>query len=1029
MRAFAQAIRQQVVFSEKSVEGRRSQAVSGKVSADAGLDRLLSGTGISYRRTAGGVYHVGSAQSAQADGDTTPAGVDQETADDFELVVTGSRIRRSDTTTSAPVRSFGSQDLSERGYTQVGDMLNDLTSNAPSFPTAPFQGFPGGPGKTSPNLFNLGAGRTLTLVNGRRMVASASGLGDRAVDTNIIPSGLVKRIEVVQAGGASVYGSDAIAGVVNYILKDDFEGVEIDLQNTISSRGDDWRPYARLTAGTNFGDGRGNIALNVEYAKTQPLYESDRPLTALGLRNVPNPANTSITDGIPPTMWVFGGHMWAANTTGVLFGSRVNLPSSLLRDGAGQAFQFSADGRSVIPYDTGVIQGTSSTAIGGEGRDYRTLSTLATGVERYSANLLGHYDLTDNVRLVGEFLYGEQTGTDPYGTQGLVRLISGGATFPVITFNRNNPFLTQDAIDRLDALSPNFAAGGDLYLSRFLDILPTRNRHHKTKTWRAMVGLEGTFEAGDRNFNWSLSASRGKTKGETSFLAAYNAHFDNALNSVRVGSEILCAINADAITTNDDPACVPLNPFGSTTADPRATDYISILSGSNFDNVQDSILAIFGGDLLKLPGGTVGFSLAYEHRRETVDFVPFEADQLGLPLNSTPAIPVSRGYNTDEFSGELVVPLIGEDMKVPLVRSLEVSGSGRYVDHSIAGKETVWGAGVRWDTGFGLVLRGSRSRNFRAPTLEQQFAPTSVSFLPLGTDPCDADRINAGPAPATRLANCQALFAANPGYGPLATFQNPAENTGLMAVTIGGNPNLKNEISNTLTYGFTFQPRFIPGLSITVDRVEVDLKDGLSSFTPADFMAVCYDTTPQPADFCSTFTRNADGYTVTGRQTTFNAGSIRYRGEVYNLNYILPLEGLFNSSRAGTLEFGVEATHTSLLETSVTGFDRTRSDGTAAMPDWRGRLDVRYSNGPFRMFYQLYYLPSVKSSFTDTIETVPVPVLSSNMRHTISFQYELDRYTIRAGVNNFTDRGPSFPNRGYGDIFGRQFFVGVKVKL
>ncbi|MET0339208.1 MAG: TonB-dependent receptor plug domain-containing protein, partial [Caulobacter sp.] len=164
-----------------------------------------------------------------------------------EIIVTGSRIRRAETTTEAPVAVIDAQAMQDRGFVQVGQALNELTSNMPQFAIATGSGSAAGTGQQFPNLFGLGAGRTLTLVNGRRMVTSSSGLGDQTVDTNVIPAGLIARVEVAQAGGAAVYGSDAIAGVVNYILRDDFEGLEIDLQYGISSRNDYETPSVRLT--------------------------------------------------------------------------------------------------------------------------------------------------------------------------------------------------------------------------------------------------------------------------------------------------------------------------------------------------------------------------------------------------------------------------------------------------------------------------------------------------------------------------------------------------------------------------------------------------------------------------------------------------------------------------------------------------------------------------------------------------------------------------------------------------------------
>lgn len=1029
LRAFAQSARQQVIFSEEVVRGRQAPALVGSYTAEAGLRQLLAGSGLTVSRTPAGVLFVGNG-SGDAAGEQ-PGGAAANAQDLPSVTVTGSRIRRSDTATAAPVTVLDETALAERGYVNMGELLNQVTSNRPQFPISTTSGFPAGDGKTSPNLFNLGAGRTLTLLNGRRMVTSSSGLGDRTVDTNVIPTGLIQRVDIVQAGGATVYGSDAIAGVVNYILKDDYEGFEIDAQYGDSTQGDSPKTAFRATAGWNFLEDRGNLALNMEYSKTRPLLEYARRATSIAARAVTNPDNTSTTDGIPPTMYVYGTRFWQQNRDGIVFGARSSSPAALLRlDGS--ALQFSPDGQSVVPYDTGTVYGVGNTAVGGQGLDVRDNSTLAAGVERFAATAIGHFDLTDDVRLSGEFLYGRQTARDPYGTQQIFRLISipaGGSS--AIAFNRDNPFLTPEAIAALSAASPEFAAGGDLYLARFFDILPTRERHAETDTFRGLLDLSGDFEAGDRYYYWSVSASRGRTEGTSTVWAPHYPNMARALNASRTGAgEIVCAVNADADPGNDDPACVPLNPFGSQTASPAARGYVSVLSGLDYVNVQDDYLATLGGDLFALPGGMIQFSVAYEHRRETVKFRPFEADLRGLTTQGSPPVDRDGKYHTNEYSAELLLPIVGGDFTLPGVAALEATGSYRFVDNSIAGKERVWGAGLRWDTGFGVAFRGSYSQNFRAPTLDQLFAPTMLATgQPLGADPCDADRINDGPAPATRLANCLAEWAANPGYGPLEGFQDPAENTGMVAVTSGGNADLRNEISKTTTAGLVLQPRSVPGLTFTVDRIDVKLTDGLSAFTPAMFAATCYDSSPQPADICGTFSRNELGHIVTGRSTTFNAGRVHFRGEVYNFSYRFPVGRFFDDRDLGMLEVAMEGTHTRRLVTSVTGFDRSESQGTVDTPDWRVRGDLRWSRGPLRLLYSVYYLPSVKSSFTATIETTPVPVVDSNYTHAISGQYDYKNITFRAGINNLTDEMPSFPTRIYGDIFGRQYFVGARVRF
>lgn len=1028
LREFAQATDQQIIFSEAIVRGERSTALDGRYSADEALRRILDGTGLHATRSASGMYMLERAPASA--GDRASPTIASE---DHPIVVTGSRIRKPGLATSAPMTTMGAEDLTDRGYVQVGELLNDVTSNVPSFPINPTKGYPAGTGQTYPNLFNLGAGRTLTLVNGRRMVSSASGLGDRVVDTNVIPAGLLERVEIVQGGGAAVYGSDAIAGVVNYVLKDDFEGVEIDAQHSISSRGDDFRPYVRVTAGSNFVQGRGNIAVNVEYSKTEALLEYDRPWTDLSPIKVTNPNDTGADDGEPTQIYITHPRYRFHNRNGVLYRPSGSPPffATFLSDAEGQLYQFSDDGSRVIAYDPGVYYGGSASAIGGDGQDWRETSTMATGVERYTATAISHFDVSDGVRLLGEFTYGHQKGDDPYGTQAIFRTLfnsySGGAG--LIRFDRTNPFLTQDAINTLDQISEPFANGETIYLGRSMDILPTRNRGSERDTWRALVGIEGDFNAGEKEYYWSVTASRGETTGLVEVWAPHATHLNNALETVRMGDEIVCQINADADPANDDPACVPINPFGDTGASPEALKYATVLSGSSYKNVQDDLLATFGGDLIMLPGGMAKFGLAYEHRREYASLTPYEADQLGLTSNCCESVPSEGSYNTDELSAELYVPLLGEDFVLPGVRSLVADGSFRYVDNSLAGKETVWGAGLRWDTGFGLTLRGSRSRNFRAPSLTQLFAPTSSSNGPIGRDPCDVDSIDLGPNPAVRRANCQALFAANPGYGDLSTFQDPAENTSLAMITTGGNPNLENEISDTWTYGIVFEPAFIPGLTVTADRIEVDIENGLTGYSPANFLATCFDSPDYPSSAaCDNFTRNGEGYVVAANSSTFNAAIVRYEGEIYNLNYRLPLERLIGQD-LGTLEFNAEATHTSLALSNPTGDSESRTQGTVSDPDWRARFNLRYSRGPFRMSYQMYYLPEVMNTETSTVENDPTPIIEGNTRHSISVQYELPELTLRAGVNNFTDKGPSFPTRAYGDLYGRMFYVGVTYRM
>ncbi len=963
---------------------------------------------------------------------------------DNDIVVTGSRIRRASTDTSAPEVAVDQQSLVDRGYTSAAQALNDLTFNTPALNQAPGNGDSSGSGQQFPNLFNLGPQRTLTLVNGRRMVTSSSGLDNAQVDANIIPIGLLDRVEVVQAGGAAVYGSDAIAGVVNYILKKNFKGVELDGQAGISSRGD-YKTYSlRATAGTNFADGRGNIAVDVEWSKSPSLAFKDRPLSNLARVTVSNPDDTGPNDGIPSVMELLDTHFWEFNENGVIFAIPAPLPQFLT------GLQFGPDG-SVIPYDPGDIAGIPF-ASGGEGFRFSDLAGLRTGVKRITGNVIGHYDLTDRMTLSTELLYADTRGTEfPQGQSHTVLNPAASGAGPIV-FTINNPFLTDAAKASLIAASPSFAFGAPLFLSKyFFDLVPDNSQTTKTRTYRGLVSLDGDFDIGPRNFYYSISGSYARVEGEQRNWEVVNSRYNNAINAALDGDgTIVCAINADSDPANDDPACAPINPFGNGNIGELARAYIDTRAGLDYVNDQVDLLATLGGSLFTLPAGDVSFSAAYEHRNEKARFDPLPANQQGLFGTGVMELPQSGSYHTNEYSGEVLVPLVGRDFTVPLVHKLELNAAFRHVFNSVAGSENVWNLGARWEVTPDIALRGSRSRNFRAPTLTSLFAPSSTSLDSDGYDPCDSDRITSGPNPSQRFASCLALFEANPGYGVLpdgsnagasaadrlAHFQDPSENFTTALVTTGGNPDLKNEVSKTLTYGLVLQPRFIPGLTLTADRIQIDLTNGLSPFTTQDFANACMDNVNPPAGVCSAFSRLAQpednlpgGAINRGTTTVFNAGVIKYRGEVYNLNYAFPLANLFGGGNLGRMDLSLAATHNSLLTTSVTGDVFVRTDNTIAEPRWSGRLDARYSRGPLRLTYQLFYLGKALAGPDATIENNPHPRIASNMTHSISAEYDFGIVKLRGGITNLFDKSPSYPAISYGDILGRRFYIGATARF
>jgi len=958
-----------------------------------------------------------------------------------EIIVTGSRIRRSVDDSIAPIATLGGEVFAERGYISVADALNEVTSIVPQRNLAPGTGASAGPGQQFPELFGLGTGRTLSLVNGRRFVTSSSGLGEAQVDSNLIPTGLLERIEIVQAGAAAVYGSDAIAGVVNYILRDDFEGVEFDAQYG-QSRFDDYeQELYRLTLGRNFADGRGNVALNAEWASSPALRFTDRPRTSLNRVTWANPADTGPNDGIPSRREVIDTRFWEFTQNGVIFTLPAPVPippcgfmHCLLRVN-GQATQFDPNGN-VVAYDPGDIFFPPPFAEGGEGFAYSGLTGLRPQVDRVAVNAIGHYDLSDSLTLRAEVLVAETEGTET--PQGFARTVLSPPPYNAIIFFASNPFLTPEARATISAARPGFPFGQPLWLSRhfYFDLLPENDVLTKTRTSRVLLGLEGEFEAASREYYWSLSAGFGNTDGESRAWEVHNANFEKAIFAFPDGSGgAACLVNIDGNPGNDDPACAPINPFGFGNISEEARRYATVQAGTDYQNEQIDILATIGTSLYTLPAGDVEAVFAYERRDESVDFTPLPANQQGVFGTGAPEMPASGEYATNEFSVETLVPILGPDSAFSLGKGLEFSGTYRYVDNSLAGTENVWSAGLNWKVVDSVVVRVSRSRNFRAPTLTQLTAPSAVALTQSGFDPCDTDRISSGPNPSVRRQNCEAEWAANPQFGPLEGFQSPAENFVVAQVTSGGNPDLSNEISDTTTYGIIVRPPFAPGLTIAVDRIEIDLQDGLSAFTPGEFSAACYDNSPQPADICATFRRLEmatdmlpAGTIVEAMSTTFNAGIIRYEGEYYYLNYDTPLSDWFGGN-PGNLSLSLEATHTSLLTTSVRGSTFERTDNTIEQPDLVLRFNAHYSRGPLRLTYQLYNLSAVMAEPDATVENNPNPHLDSNLTHSVSAQYDIGRFTVRAGVINLTNKEPSYPSFVHGDILGRRWFVGLTGKI
>jgi outer membrane receptor protein involved in Fe transport len=572
--------------------------------------------------------------------DRTPDSAPNAPAEGQTISVTGSRLARPTLESPIPITTVAAQELTNTGNLSLGDSLNQLPQLRNTFTQSNSTRFIGTAGINALDLRGLGSARTLVLVNGRRIITSTPGVN--RPDVNNIPTDLVDRVDIVTGGNSAIYGSDAVAGVVNFVLKRDFTGIRVRGQAGVSSRGDRGSYFASITAGHNFADGRGNIAIAAEYAKQNTLFFTDRPEQTGALlgrsqfnltQNVGanlnpsagplHPAEGAGGDGISDTTFlrnVRNGNISeggayvsscpvaaAAGESAAAFAARravtcsglANPGSSNPLNEFGRIYVFNPDGNLVQnPCVTDLRPFNSSNCVGGLGSTLRLTGMLAPGLERKAVNLLAHYELSP------AFV--------PFLQAQYVRVNAnqeGQPTFFNNTFSINNPFLTAQAKALLVA---TLAPGTTTFAAQRFNIdFGGRGEQHKREQYQVVAGVGGTF-----NDDWKYELSLNYGRLYTYYETEGNVHrqrYANSIDAVRnAGGQIVCAINNDATTANDDPACVPVNLFGSGQVSQAALNYFGITSS----RVQRARLydatAYVAGDtsqLFELPGGPIAFVL------------------------------------------------------------------------------------------------------------------------------------------------------------------------------------------------------------------------------------------------------------------------------------------------------------------------------------------------------------------------------------------------------------------------------------
>ena len=838
--------------------------------------------------------------------------------DAAQIVVTGSRISRREIEAASPLQVIDDKQLDARGFQTVAQALNELpTFGVPGASPVGFNQSTFGAGQSFVNFLGLGSQRTLTLVNGRRFVSSNTGSifgptgnGGTQVDLNIIPTKLIQRVETVAAIGAPIYGSDAVAGTINILLKKDYQGIDIDVQNGISSRGDASDQRIRVLAGKNFAGGRGNFTIAGEYNKSKGLFYTDRAQTAFddrfdsaasgsGPQVIYRDLRVPSVDpsGIP---MVTDFLILTPQQSGGLFDGYTGVNVGIM-NAAGDTLRFAPDG-SLIPVNfgstVGDATGFSVFTSGGNGYSLSSVSNLLTDLERYSVNGNLSYDLSDDVHFFSEAWYSVSKGRNLAGQPVYNSALFGpaGSKDGNLIISLNNPFLSPAAratIQNSIATSP-FSDSPDqdyFYLARASTDLSSGVSTGKSEVMRFVAGFDGTLRVlPGREWKFEAYFNYGRANVTSKNPELNQQNFLNALNSTTSGGQIICApgsTNSPVATISS--VCAPINPFGQQISQ-AARDYVTTIATPRTLNHQYDAVASVAGPLFKLPGGDFSFSLGYEHRKEDSAFDPGVfyfgsgtggSDVRGSYGRSVPIDPVSGSYYTNEVFGELSADLISAENGVPLIHELSIQAAGRYIWNSKFGNDPTYTVQGRWSPVKDLAFRAAYTRAVRAPSITEAFNPSSSAFG-FATDVCDRALVSQGPDPTRRAANCTAAGV------PITTYTSLSSGRSFPTFTFG-NPALQNEKADSYSAGVVLTPRFIPGFNATIDYVDITIKEAITAFSNSEVVAACYDSTSYPANpFCALVTRDPTTHQLSNVGTTyFNSAKVKYKGIIAQLNYVV----------------------------------------------------------------------------------------------------------------------------------------------
>lgn len=929
---------------------------------------------------------------------------EQQQADPTQLeqiTVTGSRIPRVGFVTPTPVTVLNAEDIRATGAVTLGELINQLPQLATTFSLGNSSRFIGTVGLNFNDLRGLGTDRTLTLVNGRRHVGGSA--GSASVDTNTIPVEWIERVEVITGGASAIYGADAVAGVVNFVLKDSFEGYAVRGQGGLSDEGGFTRSFGSFTAGSDFAEGRGSAGISLEISDQNRLGFFDREFgrTNFALLNNPN---------APPDQLLVAD----AGSFSVLPGGSFTLPD-------GQRFVFEPDG-SFRPHRLDGLSGPGLVCSDCDFNPGNRDALLQPDLRRASFNTIINFELAPDHKL---FFEGKYVKADTAFVS--TPTFSSTNRAPYI-ISRDNAFVSPELGALMDS-----AQVSTITLSRNDFDAGSRGEDITRETTRGVLGLEGAFAD---TWEYELSAVYGRlserrTNLNNRVLDKFYASIDAVVDPGT--GNVVCRSTIDPTSINPSTGlpvpefartgCVPTSLFGDGAIDPEAAAFFNTTSLAQTEITQAVLTAVVSqSKLFELPAGPVGFAAGVEYREEESQQQTDPLAAAGLTFLN--AIPDQGGeFDVSEIFAEFSVPLLAE---LPAVQSLTFDLAGRASDYSTVGNTFSWKAGLDWSINAAIRLRGTFAKAVRAPNIGELFDPQVQNFFAVD-DPCSVSNLPNAPDRALRQANCIAL-------GVPQGFEAQVVQTreGLS----GGNPDLSEEESETYTIGMVFTPEWLPNFGLTIDYWDITVDDAIGALTGQELTERCVDAPSVENEFCPNVVRDETSHEVVFI-TTINQNLAGLEASGVDIEALYRMDDVLG----GLLNLRLLASYyDEFLLSPLQSFPDETLDlvGTSlngGIPEWRATFSVDYRYGSLKASWRTRYIDELLRVTNEVFAANPdaqSPIGAGSQTYTdIQLSWQIDQgIEVYFGVDNLFDKDPPFGVFGTGattvlyDNIGRFYYLG-----